>query len=477
MQTTVTIHIGDQSKVKRDHNRRTKSVAEKEKHINQNGEHEAWIDRNLKDVCEEVFGDSIREFNEKQGKNPSRKKTIESYMAESSKVDVNKNGQIKRHNLEREMVLYVGDKDSPLSDDIRKEAMKRFVRELEKSPNIIITGAYWHNDEMYQLDGEWHKSSPHVHLDFMMVSRENKRGMRVQSSEYGALKEMGYGTKKVNGKTVYERDESIEFCQGKDKLNEDGTVQACCPISFFTKDLRESFEGIVKETCKEHGIDVGITHTDEGREWLSKEIYGQRKDEEQHRAEIEKLKKENADKKKEQSNLSISVAQGRANVIDVLAKSREAHAKSREAQEELNRIQEQLSMIDEERMRAEEAREEAREQAEEVRKQVEKFKNSANEKAKELNGALTSKQAEIARLNNQIAVKKNELYEVKEKVSNWRVFWQKLEKALEPLKDILSRFGFRTKEHEDVLNAVKELERNEKETLNEIEEEEEEYER
>lgn len=482
MQTTVTIHIGDQSKVRKAHNRRTKSVAEKEQHINQNGEHESWIDRDLKEVCLETFGDSIKEFNEKQKKHPGRRKTIESYMQESSKVEVDKNGKTKRHNLEREMVLYVGDKDSPLSDDLRKEAMKRFVRELEKNPNIVITGAYWHNDERYQLDGKWYKSSPHVHLDFMLISNDNKRGLRVQSSEQGALKQMGYGTEKVNGRTVYQRDNSIEFCQGKDKIDEDGTVKACCPISFFTKDLRENFEGIVKQTCKEHGLDVGITHTSEGREWLSKEIYSQRKDEERHRAEIEKLKKENADKKEEQSNLAKSVAQSRTNVIDV-------HKKTREAQEEFDRIQEQLSMIDEERIRAEETREEAREQAEqarkqaeEARKQAERDRNSANEKAKELNSALTSKQAEIARLNNQIAVKKNELYEVKEKVSRLKEFCQKIEKALDRLKIFFFGFEFRRKKDEDLLKAISDYESEARENLCEVEraekeEDDEEYER
>lgn len=468
METTVTIHIGDQSKVRKAHNRRAKSVAEKEQHINQNGEHESWIDRDLKEVCLETFGDSIKEFNEKQKKHPSRRKSIESYMKESSKVEVDKNGKTKRHNLEREMVLYVGDKDSPLSDLVRKEAMKRFVRELEKNPNIVITGAYWHNDEAHQIDGVWHKSSPHVHLDFMMVSRENKRGMRVQSSEQGALKEMGYGTEKVNGKTVYQRDNSIEFCQGKDKVNESGTIEACCPISFFTKDLRNTFEGIVKQTCKDYGINVGITHTDEGREWLSKEIYGQRKDEERHRAEIEKLKKENADKKEEQSNLAKSVAQSRTNVIDV-------HKKTREAQEEFNRIQEQLSMIDEERMRAEEARE----QAEEVQKQVEKSKNLAVKEVKGLNNTLESKRAEISALDKQIGIKQKELHEVKEKVSLWRAFWNKLEKALMPIKIRLLGFDKRHSNDEELLKVVEEMEKNEKETLNEIDEEEddEEYER
>lgn len=486
MNTTVTIHIGDQSKVKKAHNRRMKSVADKEKHINPNGEHEAWIDRNLRDVCEETFGDSIREFNERQKKNPSRRKTIESYMQESSRVDVNKNGKMTRHNLEREMVLYVGDKDSPLPDSVRKEAMKRFVQELASNPNIIVTGAYWHNDEMYQLDGEWHKSSPHVHLDYMMISRENKRGMRVQSSEQGALKEMGYGTKKVNGKTVYQRDESIEFCQGKDKI-EDGTVKACCPISFFTKDLRENFEGIVKQTCKDYGMDVDITHTAEDREWLSKEVYGQRKDKERHKEELESLEKTKADKQRE---MAFVEASSRRNMAILTAQSRKA-------QEELDKSQEKLSQLDEERERMEEARV----QAEEVQKQAENARDSAVKEVQGLNSTLESKRAEIGALDGQIKAKagelarisravegqKKELHEVKEKVSRWKDLWQRMEKSLSPLKNVLSGlFGKPTRRGEELLSAIQDVERNERKNLLELrevereeneEENEEEYER
>lgn len=487
MQTTVTIHIGDQSKVKKAHNRREKKVASKENHISPTGEHEAWIDRDLKAVCEETFGESIREFNERQKKNPSRRKTIESYMEESSRADVDKNGKVKKHNLEREMVLYVGDKDSSLPDSVRKEAMKRFVQELDSKPNIIVTGAYWHADEMHQIDGEWHKSAPHVHLDFMMVSRENKRGMRVQSSEFGALKQMGYGTKKVNGKTVYERDESIEFCQGKDKLDDDGTVKACCPISFFTKDLRENFEGIVKQTCKDYGMDVDITHTAEDREWLSKEVYGQRKDKERNKTELESLDKAKADKQRE---MVFAEASSRRNMA-ILA------AQSRKAQEELDKSQEKLSQLDEERERMEEARV----QAEEVQKQAENARDSAVKEVQGLNSTLESKRVEIGQLDGQIKAKagelarvsravegqKKELHEVKEQVSRWKDIWQRMERSLSPLKNVLSGlFGKPTRRGEELLSAIQDVERNERKNLLELreveqeeieEENEEEYER
>ena len=53
-------------------------------------------------------------------------------------------------------------------------------------------GAYFHADEP--------GSAPHLHVDFILVKRQNKRGLSIQVSQEGALKEMGYyttGSKKI----------------------------------------------------------------------------------------------------------------------------------------------------------------------------------------------------------------------------------------------------------------------------------------
>ena len=43
---------------------------------------------------------------------------------------------------------------------------------------------------MYKRQG----SAPHLHVDFILVKRQNKRGLTIQVGQEGALKEMGYYT-------------------------------------------------------------------------------------------------------------------------------------------------------------------------------------------------------------------------------------------------------------------------------------------
>lgn len=70
---------------------------------------------------------------------------------------------------------------------------RRFFRTIQKNnPNAIVFGAYFHADEP--------GSAPHLHVDFILVKRQNKRGLSIQVSQEGALKEMGYyttGSKKI----------------------------------------------------------------------------------------------------------------------------------------------------------------------------------------------------------------------------------------------------------------------------------------
>lgn len=53
---------------------------------------------------------------------------------------------------------------------------------MNKYPNIIIIGAYIHNDE----------ATPHLHFDYIPIAHSQNRGLELKNSHNLAMKEMGY---------------------------------------------------------------------------------------------------------------------------------------------------------------------------------------------------------------------------------------------------------------------------------------------
>ncbi len=72
-----------------------------------------------------------------------------------------------------------GTKDGELASEILKEFYEKFKAE---NPHIHIFNAVIHNDE----------ATPHLHIDFIPVATENKRGMSVKNSLSKALEQQGF---------------------------------------------------------------------------------------------------------------------------------------------------------------------------------------------------------------------------------------------------------------------------------------------
>lgn len=81
----------------------------------------------------------------------------------------------------------------PQSQNQKK--FSQIFRSIQKNnPNAVVFGAYFHADEP--------GSAPHLHVDFILVKRQNKRGLSIQVSQEGALKEMGYYTSGTKNKDL-----------------------------------------------------------------------------------------------------------------------------------------------------------------------------------------------------------------------------------------------------------------------------------
>ncbi len=172
----VSMHTG-RNKVSRKHNTRNYEGWNKDGHINasRSGEKVTLIDRPLKEVYEEMYGESIARFNEKQKKNPSRVTSVQKYYTETKKNQV-------------EMIVQFGKEgDQPLTGEQYVQLYSEYVERFQKdNPNLVVFGAYIHLDE----------TTPHLHLDYLPVSFQNKRGMEVKVSMDGALREQGYARQK-----------------------------------------------------------------------------------------------------------------------------------------------------------------------------------------------------------------------------------------------------------------------------------------
>ena len=131
------------------------------------------IDRDIKMVYEEVFGKVLEKYNAKQKRSD---RIIKSYYDKISRS--------KQEKTFYELIIQLGNKDN--SKDLNEIAAKILIDIVNfiitKYPNVIIIGAYIHNDE----------ATPHLHLDYIPIAHSKNRGLELKNSHNLAMKEMGY---------------------------------------------------------------------------------------------------------------------------------------------------------------------------------------------------------------------------------------------------------------------------------------------
>lgn len=174
MGVTISTHNGNS--VAREHNIRNEKVVSKEAHIDQNGIHEVWHDEKIRDAYERIFGESVKEYNEKQSRS---ERQIKSYYNTVQK-------DAKKHPA-YEMIIGIYGKDENgmqlCSEEQGKAIMKEFVDGWSKrNPNLEMIGAYYHADE---------QGEPHVHIDYVPVAHGYIKGMGTQNGLVKAFEEMG----------------------------------------------------------------------------------------------------------------------------------------------------------------------------------------------------------------------------------------------------------------------------------------------
>ena len=174
--SSVSISFSTGAKGNFNHNRRTLSKVPENVDPTRTAFNKILIDKDIRQVYKEVFGESLAEYNANQvaKKHPERqKKDYYSSICHDKKTE-----------SFREAVVQIGNKDKQLPRWESNEILQKFLKQFqENNPQLVVVGAYIHNDE----------ATPHMHIDYVPVATYSK-GLKTRVSNDKALNQMGYKT-------------------------------------------------------------------------------------------------------------------------------------------------------------------------------------------------------------------------------------------------------------------------------------------
>ena len=133
----------------------------------------------LEDAYEHLFGDAIREYNERQKRADRKIDGVKGYM---DKLKTSKNGE----KLFYENVIQVGNmhdcKVGSPEGEKAKQILDSYMRDFqERNPNLYVFNAVMHLDEQ----------TPHLHIDYIPIAHGYKQGLQARNSLDKALGEQG----------------------------------------------------------------------------------------------------------------------------------------------------------------------------------------------------------------------------------------------------------------------------------------------
>ena len=134
------------------------------------------VNEDLKQVYHKLFDDSLKKYNAKQKR---KDRQIKNYYEKISGS--------KQEKLFYEVIVQIGNRDDTgVGSDVADIAVKVLADYVElfirRNPQLYVFGAYIHMDE----------ETPHVHIDFVPFSTDNKRGLEIKNSLKGALASRGF---------------------------------------------------------------------------------------------------------------------------------------------------------------------------------------------------------------------------------------------------------------------------------------------
>lgn len=192
-----------------------------------------YVKQDLEAAYDEIFGQALQDYNAKQ-KRSDRK--IESYLEHIRK---SKNGEQLFH----EVIVQLGDKDDSgfgTSDFSRCRAvLDRYMDNFqERNPHIHVFNAVMHLDE----------STPHLHISFIPVAKDYKRGLSVRNSLSKSMEIFANENQKVGILGWYEQERQIlkEYAKDLDiEISQKNERRPHLSLSEY-KEVREEIKTLEK---------------------------------------------------------------------------------------------------------------------------------------------------------------------------------------------------------------------------------------
>lgn len=193
-------------------------------HINpeMTSENITLVQTDIHEKYEELFGEAVHEYNDKQKRKDRKIKDFYS--------KVKKDGNLE---LQREFIIQVGNKDDFTNNSknwqLANEVLTEYVQNFEHvNPNLKIYNAVIHNDE----------ASPHLHLNVIPVASGYKKGVALQPSFNKALKQQGIEFDQKNNRSLFINFRDQQVMMIENSLRNRG-IERDMPGSNRLKDVRE----------------------------------------------------------------------------------------------------------------------------------------------------------------------------------------------------------------------------------------------
>lgn len=161
------------------HNNRTQKIKSSHKSYDDNLFHKniIIIDRNIEEMYNELFSEALREFNDKKKRKDRKIKNYYEHICRS-----------KQEKPFYELIIQIDNLNSTEKgshkENVYKEILKDYCTDFEKrNPNFRVFQCIGHDDEEGLI---------HFHIDFVPVSFNNARGLKIKNSLSGAFEQMGY---------------------------------------------------------------------------------------------------------------------------------------------------------------------------------------------------------------------------------------------------------------------------------------------
>jgi len=264
LENNIAVKISNQTRpiVHHAHNRREVKVVSKEDHIDMTRPYEIILDyKDLESAYEEVFNNSIKNYNKKQARKDRKiKNYLQTILEDERRCNKKESKKDNSRKPVYESIFKIGKTGNQINPEKAKKILKEFVSVYLPShyPNMKIIGVYMHDDE-FSIDEETKEkipSPPHLHVDWIPVCHcLNEEEQKAEKERRKNLKEEAKRKVILAGKKWTKEDDAK--WQKKDWKND--MIKLYGKSQLTGMDLQASLTGALLEMGFKTGREKGWT--------------------------------------------------------------------------------------------------------------------------------------------------------------------------------------------------------------------------